>query len=103
MAATTHSSQYREYMHSDAWQRRRRRALVRAGYTCQHCGADRNLEVHHLTYARLGKERPADLLVLCHACHAAEHARTKPRRDPLTAIVKRIARHLSRKRRTRRR
>lgn len=103
MTATAHSSQYREYMHSDAWQRRRRRAIKRAGYACQRCGTGERLEVHHLTYARLGKERPADLMVLCHACHAAEHARTRPRRDPLTAIVKRITRHLTRKRRARRR
>jgi hypothetical protein len=31
--------------------------------------------VHHLTYARLGRERPGDLLAVCEACHGALHGR----------------------------
>lgn len=99
-SAATHSSFYQEYIHSDAWQRRRKRAIKRAGGKCQRCGSEQRLEVHHLTYARLGKEPPADLMVLCHACHQAEHT---PRRDPVRAIIAGIARHISRKRNRHRR
>ncbi len=41
-------------------------------YTCARCGRIKsaaNLQVHHLTYERLGNELPSDLQVLCHACH----------------------------------
>lgn len=31
------------------------------------------LEVHHLTYERIGHEHPDDLIVLCPACHADVH------------------------------
>ena len=63
---------YDEYMNSLKWRKRRNRALKRAGFRCQRCGAtaqDGRLEVHHLTYERLGHEADDDLLVLCHDCH----------------------------------
>lgn len=41
----------------------------RAGNACERCGATESLSVHHLTYERLGKERPSDLLLLCERCH----------------------------------
>jgi hypothetical protein len=37
------------------------------------------LEVHHLTYERLGWEQPDDLLVLCERCHAVLHGRQPPK------------------------
>lgn len=43
------------------------------------------LEVHHLTYERLGCEAPDDLLVLCGRCHATFHGLPSPideRGDP---------------------
>lgn len=73
MAAYAHSDRYQRVMHSAGWRKRRQRALKRAGYRCEKCGSRRRLEAHHLTYARLGRERAADLMVLCHTCHAAEH------------------------------
>ena len=66
---------YREYLRSPEWRRTRRFALDRAGYRCQLCGkAQRGLQVHHLTYQRLGFEEPDDLVALCDDCHAAQHA-----------------------------
>lgn len=68
---------YAEYLRTPHWQGRRRRAQLRAGGMCQQCYADdRRLEVHHLTYDRRGQERESDLIVLCAACHAAEHGLT---------------------------
>ena len=37
------------------------------------CGVKHRLQVHHLTYERLGNERDEDLKVLCWACHEREH------------------------------
>ncbi len=68
-----HSERYRAVMASGGWRRRRRRAIGRAGRRCQRCGARGPLDVHHLTYARLGRERPGDLLAVCESCHRALH------------------------------
>ena len=70
-----HTERYRAVMGSEGWRRRRRQALRRAGRRCQRCGARGPLDVHHLTYARLGRERPGDLLAVCERCHGALHGR----------------------------
>ena len=36
------------------------------------------LDVHHLTYERLGREKDEDLRVLCRACHGDEHRQMGP-------------------------
>ena len=69
------SALYQAVMASGGWRRRRRRAIGRAGRRCQRCGAPGPLDVHHLTYARLGRERPGDLLAVCESCHRALHGR----------------------------
>ena len=65
---------YREYLKSDAWQRKRYVVLKRDNWTCKECGA-KATEVHHLKYAKyqIGKE-PIDWLVsLCSPCHRKKH------------------------------
>jgi len=74
---------YIEYMASAAWERKRQRKLKDVGFICQDCGAKRRLEVHHLTYARLGKERLKDLRALCHDCHKKRHGHMKDEDDML--------------------
>ena len=64
---------YSEYLKTEGWKARRLKALDRAGNRCQVCHAAAGLEVHHNTYERLGHERPADLVVLCRACHQLFH------------------------------
>lgn len=70
-----HIGDYKNYLKDDLWKKRRKKALFRAGYRCSRCGATRNLDVHHLTYARIGAEDEDDLVVLCRRCHAAEHGK----------------------------
>lgn len=41
----------------------------RAKYRCEACGQGPPLELHHKTYDRLGRERIADLELLCRGCH----------------------------------
>lgn len=65
---------YDEYLRTRHWQQQRDLALRAAADCCQLCNADKGLDVHHRTYARLGRERPADLIVLCRACHTRHHA-----------------------------
>jgi hypothetical protein len=71
--AYCHTLPYDEYLHSALWQRVRQEALTRAGHCCQLCNLPHHLQVHHRTYERRGFELPADLIVLCSACHARHH------------------------------
>lgn len=66
---------YAEYLQTLHWRRTRNAALMRAGYACEDCGKRTGLQVHHLTYARIGAERPEDLCVLCDPCHGDAHVR----------------------------
>lgn len=68
----TKEEEYKEYIASPIWKRKREDALERARYECEECGMHkgaRRLEVHHLTYERFKNERPEDLKVLCEKCH----------------------------------
>lgn len=65
----TWRERYQAYMHSATWELKRELALWRSKRKCQRCGAKKGLEVHHLSYDRLGQERPEDLEVVCEACH----------------------------------
>lgn len=67
---------YERYISSPEWKKKREKALKSAHYKgkywCQDCGWNfkvDQLEVHHLTYERLGKERDTDLIVVCSRCH----------------------------------
>lgn len=67
---------YRQYLLTPHWKTTKARALLRAGGMCKRCYAtDRRLDVHHLSYLRLGREAESDLMVLCDKCHAAEHGK----------------------------
>jgi len=60
---------YSGYIKSSAWYAKRDLKMRKSGYKCWWCGTSYNLEVHHLTYERLGRERLSDLMVLCHKHH----------------------------------
>ena len=63
-------AEYRSYLSSTAWRKKRDRVLRRDKHTCQTCGVKAaHLEVHHRTYERVGRERLGDLITLCSACH----------------------------------
>jgi len=69
---------YDAYIHSPAWDRRRRAAIRAAGNRCENCGrGERVLQVHHKHYKTLGHERPQDLEVLCLDCHPIADAARK--------------------------
>lgn len=77
-------ARYREYLASDHWRERRALALKTAGYKCSRCGkhggrGGAGLQVHHLSYERLGSERHDDLEVLCPYCHRVRHGKLSRR------------------------
>ena len=65
---------YREYLKSEAWQRKRYVVLKRDNWTCQECGA-KATQVHHKKYAKykIGKEPIKWLVSLCKPCHQKLH------------------------------
>lgn len=82
---------YRLYLRSETWQRKREAALQRAGSRCQLCNSTGNLQVHHRTYERVGRELDSDLTVLCGGCHKRFH-RSPARKTPQESAAKRNAR-----------
>jgi 5-methylcytosine-specific restriction endonuclease McrA len=62
-------------MQSAGWRRRRSQAIRAAGRRCQEYGGGGPLDVHHLSYAHLGDERPWELAALCERCHNRLHGR----------------------------
>ncbi|KKK81746.1 hypothetical protein LCGC14_2810350 [marine sediment metagenome] len=63
---------YLVYLKSPVWRRKAAR-LKRKRKCCEVCGRGNRLHVHHLTYERIGQERPSDLIVLCEDCHEGHH------------------------------
>lgn len=53
----------------------RRLVIAEQGGTCDRCSERDGLELHHLTYERLGQERRSDVVALC-----KEHHRTADRK-----------------------
>lgn len=83
---------YREYLKSPWWKLVRRRAILAAGHRCRICRVSARLEVHHLTYERLGNERPEDVIALCGPCHADQHdAPYRPRGNPYQNLPEHMA------------
>ncbi|HEV8448677.1 MAG TPA: HNH endonuclease signature motif containing protein [Gemmatimonadaceae bacterium] len=77
---------YEEYLASPLW--RVRAATMRALTPwCALCPATRQLEVHHRTYDRVGRERPSDLVVLCARCHRRHHGTFEQERQMMLPFV----------------
>lgn len=73
---------YQAYLESEHWQQVRERKLEEQDWQCERCGhfarRDENgerlgIEVHHITYERIGGEELSDLEVLCRTCHEEQH------------------------------
>lgn len=61
---------YKDYMKSDRWKRKRQQVFAHYGKRCYACRKyEKVLHVHHMTYARLGREAIGDLIPLCVPCH----------------------------------
>ena len=61
------------YLQSDEWKALRQLVLERDNHQCVVSGATTQLEVHHITYERLGAERLSDLVVLSRPVHQHLH------------------------------
>jgi hypothetical protein len=63
------------YLNSKDWWKKKQLILARDNYKCQMCGdTETQLNIHHITYERLGNEDLGDLVCICETCHSALHA-----------------------------
>jgi hypothetical protein len=63
---------YYDYIKSDEWYKKARRAKRLAGNRCRFCNrsaSEVKLNAHHRTYENLGHETMDDLTVFCEECH----------------------------------
>ena len=65
--------EYKKYIGSTRWRRRRRRYFKKFGKFCAACGSVTDVTLHHMTYETLGTERDDDLLALCVDHHKLLH------------------------------
>ena len=66
---------YKDYLESPQWQRKRSERLAIDRKQCVLCGELNNLHVHHVTYERLFHEKMSDLMTVCKSCHEVLHDR----------------------------
>ena len=64
---------YKKYILSSEFRKLRNKILNERGYNCERCSSSKNLQLHHLTYQRLGLELENDLIILCQKCHKEIH------------------------------
>jgi hypothetical protein len=64
---------YYAYINSPRWRGLKERLLRERGVNCERCGKFKPLDLHHLTYVRLGNEDDEDLKLYCRDCHDLMH------------------------------
>ena len=72
------SEEYKRYIRSPEWEQKKAERMRIDNYSCVMCGRNREhcrtLQVHHVTYARLGDENIyTDLCTVCGSCHKKLH------------------------------
>jgi hypothetical protein len=70
---TKFSTKYAEYLRSAHWALLKLNTIIARGMRCERCASLKDIDLHHLTYQRLGRELPQDVLLLCRMCHTKEH------------------------------
>lgn len=73
-----HSAEYEQYLKSDEWEQKKQERMEIDGFRCVCCGRSvehcRTMQVHHVTYQRLGRENVlTDLCTVCGSCHKKIH------------------------------
>jgi 5-methylcytosine-specific restriction endonuclease McrA len=64
-------SHYEKHIRSARWRNTKAAIIKLREGRCEHCQRrTTDIELHHKTYERLGRERIADLELLCRTCHA---------------------------------
>lgn len=72
---TRPQSVYRKFLRTKYWKEVRKLVLVRDGFKCVICSSAKQLQVHHLNYKFIYKEKEGlhTLVTICRDCHRKEH------------------------------
>ena len=70
--------EYQAYLRGPEWAAKKAARLDLDGHRCQGCQQEEHLQVHHVTYARRGRERISDLITVCDRCHRMIHKAYRP-------------------------
>lgn len=73
MAQRWEGNEYKLYLNSNEWVILKNGIIKDRGYKCEKCGSRKSIDLHHLTYDRLGNEYPEDLELVCRTCHKGLH------------------------------
>lgn len=76
---------YQLYLCSREWSVLREAVRKRADGICERCHKNPMHSCHHLTYARVYRERLDDLQAICDGCHAFTHGKIDT--DPISAAA----------------
>ena len=80
--------EYIEYLKSEHWKSfKKRYKKAKSPQFCLGCG-NKRIQLHHRTYARLGKERYEDIFPLCGKCHIKLHKFLSDNKQRITASYK---------------
>lgn len=74
------SEKYNNYLKTDYWKAVSDAVKKRAGYRCQLCNSQHDLQAHHRCYDHRGRELDylEDLVCLCRRCHGIFHGTVMP-------------------------
>jgi 5-methylcytosine-specific restriction endonuclease McrA len=72
---------YAKYLMSAEWKAKREQLFELRGKQCEKCGSTKTIQVHHIHYRNIFKERMDDLQVLCKRCHECVHKRMKRKKN----------------------
>ena len=78
---------YREYLRSDWWKKKKKNT---GNKICFVCSTKNNLQLHHLTYVRIGREKDKDLKWLCREHHEGFHKFTNKKNKKALKNYKRF-------------
>lgn len=69
----TENTDYYDHLKSPEWRLLKSEIIKERGAFCQLCMKKDSLELHHMSYKRLGNEDKRDLLLVCRSCHSYIH------------------------------
>lgn len=65
--------EYERYISSEHWTARKRAFWARHPKVCRGCESTDDVQLHHGTYERMGRELDSDLFPVCQTCHTLIH------------------------------
>lgn len=78
---------YSKYIVSESWKNFTKRFYKKNKKECASCSGKTEIDIHHMTYERLGHELMEDVVALCNDCHFSFHERMKERTGKRTKKV----------------